>query len=206
MDRRLPMFPLGGVLLPGEPLPLRIFESRYLEMMRDVGGPGGEFGTVLISRGSEVGGGEARTSVGTVVQVIEDIPLGEEQRTVIGAGAQRLRVVDWLEDDPYPQAIVSLVDDTPGTEPAEPVVADLIKSMTRLYALASELGADTADQDFAVPSEPAAALWRLCSLVPAGPHDRQRLLEMSDGRQRAELLAELVADAAADVTLRLAGG
>jgi Lon protease-like protein len=175
-------------------------------MMRYVGGPGGEFGTVLISRGWEVGGGEERSSVGTVAQVAEDIPLGDEQRTVIGMGADRIRIDEWLEDDPYPQAVVSPLLDAPGTEPDESAIVDLIKRLSRLYALASELGADTAGQDFSVPAEPSVALWRLCSLVPAGPHDRQRLLEMTDGRQRAALLAELVGDATTDVTLRLAGG
>ena len=48
----LPIFPLGSVLMPGMPLALRVFEERYLEMMRDVlPSPEREFGVVLIERG-----------------------------------------------------------------------------------------------------------------------------------------------------------
>nr|WP_238148157.1 LON peptidase substrate-binding domain-containing protein [Janibacter hoylei] len=50
------MFPLGTVLLPGQPLPLQVFEPRYLTMLRDVADGDGRFGVVLIDRGFEVGG------------------------------------------------------------------------------------------------------------------------------------------------------
>ncbi|WP_415830929.1 LON peptidase substrate-binding domain-containing protein [Janibacter anophelis] len=56
----LPMFPLGTVLLPGNPLPLQVFEPRYLAMLRDIAGGDGRFGVVLIERGFEVGGGDQR--------------------------------------------------------------------------------------------------------------------------------------------------
>ena len=50
----LPMFPLGTVLLPGQPLPLQVFEPRYLAMLRDVAEGEGRFGVVLIERGFEL--------------------------------------------------------------------------------------------------------------------------------------------------------
>lgn len=197
------MFPLGQAPLPGEALPLRIFEPRYLEMMEDLGGVGGEFGSVLISRGSEVGGGEQRTSVGTLVKVVTDVPLAADQRAIVGVGVDRIRVVDWLPDDPYPQAAVEAFADVAGTAPAQEAIAELGKRVERLYALASELGADTSDQDFDLPADAAAAMWRLCSLVPLGAHDRQRLLELDDGMLRERLLASLIDDVATDLTLRL---
>ena len=54
----IPMFPLGSVLFPHMPLPLRLFEPRYLKMLGDLlEQPDPEFGVVLIERGHEVGVG-----------------------------------------------------------------------------------------------------------------------------------------------------
>lgn len=50
----LPLFPLSAVLLPGGRMPLRIFEQRYLDLVRDTLRSEGEFGVVWIRRGSEV--------------------------------------------------------------------------------------------------------------------------------------------------------
>ena len=67
----MPMFPLGSVLLPAMPLPLRIFEPRYLKLLGDLmGSENPEFGVVLIERGTEVGGGDQRMQIGTIASVI----------------------------------------------------------------------------------------------------------------------------------------
>jgi hypothetical protein len=106
---RLAMFPLGTVLVPTEVLPLHIFEPRYRQMIADLaGGPwspeGAELGIVLISRGSEVGGGETRETVGTVAHLLEATALPDGRWLILVVGTRRFRVVDWLPDDPYPLA------------------------------------------------------------------------------------------------------
>ena len=68
-SRQMPMFPLGGVLMPGGTLPLHIFEPRYQQLLIDALEGDRCFGVVLISRGSEVGGGEVRNSVGTIAHI-----------------------------------------------------------------------------------------------------------------------------------------
>ena len=68
------MFPLGTVLLPGGVLPLQVFEPRYRQMVRDLLADDSrppEFGVVMIERGSEVGGGDARSTVGTLAQIAD---------------------------------------------------------------------------------------------------------------------------------------
>ena len=65
------MFPLGSVLFPSAYLPLHVFEERYRQLVRDCLAGNGEFGVVLIERGSEVGGGDVRTEVGTVARIVE---------------------------------------------------------------------------------------------------------------------------------------
>ena len=65
------MFPLGNVVFPGELVPLRVFEQRYRRLVLDclARTDGAEFGTALIERGSEVGGGDQRSSIATLVAI-----------------------------------------------------------------------------------------------------------------------------------------
>ena len=62
---RLSMFPLSAVLFPHASLPLHVFEPRYKALMRDCLAGDRRFGVVLIERGSEVGGGDQRSALGT---------------------------------------------------------------------------------------------------------------------------------------------
>ncbi|MCH2412496.1 MAG: hypothetical protein MK189_05940, partial [Acidimicrobiales bacterium] len=64
------VFPLGTVLLPTAFLPLHVFEPRYRTMLADLLEGSRRFGGGLIERGSEVGGGEGRTEVGTMARIV----------------------------------------------------------------------------------------------------------------------------------------
>src|SRR2546430_9614094 len=68
--RALPMFPLGNVLFPHAQLPLHVFEPRYRALAETCLAGDGEFGVVLIDRGSEVGGGDTRFSIGTFARIV----------------------------------------------------------------------------------------------------------------------------------------
>src|SRR5215204_4326060 len=97
----LPMFPLGSVLLPGAVLPLHVFEDRYRELVRDcLAAPEHEFGVTMIERGSEVGGGDQRSNVGTVARMAQVAELADGRYALVCIGTRRIRVVAWLPDDP----------------------------------------------------------------------------------------------------------
>ena len=105
------MFPLGTVLFPHALLPLHVFEPRYRVMTEHVLRGDGEFGVVLIERGSEVGGGDTRFDVGTVARVVRAQELPDGGYALATVGIRRVRVERWLPDDPYPQAeVVELAD------------------------------------------------------------------------------------------------
>ena len=117
--RRMPMFPLHSVLFPTAALPLQVFEARYLRMIDEVLEADRRFGVVLVTRGSEVGGGDERADTGTIARVVRVGALDDGRLTVVALGERRLRVVDWLADDPYPLATVveAAAESTgPGTE------------------------------------------------------------------------------------------
>ena len=101
--RAFPMFPLGSVLLPGQVLPLHVFEPRYRQLVVDVttsDAHPGEFGVVLIERGREVGGGDVRTYAGTVARIAEARQFADGRWALAAVGMRRIRVEAWLEDDP----------------------------------------------------------------------------------------------------------
>lgn len=105
-ERRLPMFPVSTVLFPYDRLPLHVFEPRYRSLVADCLAADGRLGVVLISRGSEVGGGDERNDVGTeaCIEVAEPQPDGRWHLVV--RGQELLRVTRWLDDRPYPSAYV----------------------------------------------------------------------------------------------------
>src|SRR4051795_8809471 len=116
----MPMFPLGTVLFPHALLPLHVFEPRYRLMTQRVLKGDGEFGVVLIERGSEVGGGDTRFVVGTVARVVRAQELPDGGYALATVGIRRIRVTRWLPDDPYPLAEVTDV-----TEPVHPDATDV---------------------------------------------------------------------------------
>lgn len=201
-DRRMPMFPLSTVLYPGALLPLHVFELRYRTMLAEcLASEPQEFGIVLITRGSEVGGGDERAAVGTVARIEAAQRSDDGRYALLVRGAMRLRVVQWLPDDPYPQARVALHDDEDAAA-AGPVHEAALSGVRRVEALLRELGSSVPEP----PIGPATSLWELCARLPVNALDRQRLLETDDPDGRASLLAELAGALAVDLELLLAGG
>lgn len=202
----LAMFPLGTVLVPGAVLPLHVFEARYRQLVRDCLAGTRELGVVLIERGSEVGGNDVRTSVGTVARIVESSELSDGRFALVTVGVRRLRVVRWLEDDPYPRAEV---EDWPDPDPGPdlrqrlgPVVALLRRSL----ALAAELGEPTAPLDVELADDPVLATHQATAVAPLGPLDQQSLLAAASAEARCAQLADLLTDAVELLEARLAGG
>src|SRR5258708_27579797 len=109
----MPMFPLGTVLFPHALLPLHVFEPRYRLMTQRVLRGEGEFGVVLIERGSEVGGGDTRFGVGTVARIVRAQELPDGGYALATVGLRRIRVTRWLADDPFPRAEVADLGEEP---------------------------------------------------------------------------------------------
>ncbi len=187
---RLPMFPLGSVLFPGAVLPLQVFEPRYLTMLDDLGETDNRFGVVLIERGSEVGGGDLRSYVGAVAEIVRR-GVAEDGRVLITAvGRERIRVLDWLDDDPYPLADTTLYPEPVPDRAIEAALDRCLTARRRLLALAIEMGATGQALDLELPIDRLNATWALCAAAPVGAFDRQRLLEIEDATSRLAELAK----------------
>ena len=214
MPRQIPVFPLGTVLVPYGLLTLHIFEQRYRALMRDLLGeeprsassietreaePG--MGIVLIERGHEVGGGEQRSTLGTLACIpqVEWFPDGRV--LAIAVGKRRFAVVRWLPDDPYPLAEVEELPSERWEPRWEEPLRLAEREVRRAVALAGEIGEAAAFPSLS--ADPVVASWQLCAAVPVGPFDRQRLLASNDVGQRLALLAEQAREAASLLAFRL---
>ena len=197
----LPMFPLGMVALPGSMVPLHIFEPRYRQMARDLQRGDGRFGIVLIERGSDVGGGEVRTAVGTRMRIREAREFDDGRFAIMAVGEERIRVATWLPDDPYPLALVETP--SPGEPPSDEANAMSERAVRRVLGLAVELGYDVPDLDDVLVGEPAARQWQLAGITPCGPVDRQRMLAEDDAERRADIIAAVALDTAEILELQL---
>lgn len=200
------MFPLGNTLVPHMLLPLRLFEPRYLALLEDCLAGSSEFGVVLIERGFEVGGGDTRMNVGCVAQVLESSDLDDGHKLVLAAGTRRLRVVEWLPDDPYPVAIVERLDEPPILDDASERVRELEVKLRRLFGLMSELGMDVGSFETELADDPVTATYQGLTLAPIGVLDRQNLLETDDPAHRLDDLLEALDEQTVVFQQQLAAG
>jgi Lon protease-like protein len=202
----LPMFPLGTVLLPGMVLPLHVFEPRYRQLVQDCEAGDGEFGVVLIERGSEVGGGDVRTDVGTVAKIVQSQALPDGRYLLATVGARRLRVERWLDDDPYPRAEVA---DWPDVAPDDGEVDDQRRALEALVrraaALRTELGEQAPPVDLTLVDDPVLAVYQAMLAAAAGPADLQALLAAPTVAERAAQLEVVLRDQIAISEARLGG-
>jgi Lon protease-like protein len=190
-----PMFPLGSVLFPSMPLPLRVFEPRYLALLSDIlPDEPSEFAVVLIERGSEVGGGEHRFTVGTVAQ-ITDLDASEDFVVLIAEGTRRVEVTRWLEDDPYPKAELRVLDDLVWSDALGPLRNRAEVAVRALLEFATELTGEGWPSDIQLADDPIAACWQLAAVAPLGPLDQVELLASPDVATLLIRLIDFVAGA-----------
>lgn len=201
----LAMFPLGTVLVPSLGLPLHVFEPRYRALVRDCLQGSGELGVVLIERGSEVGGDDVRSSVGTVAGILDPIELPDGRWTLTAVGLRRLRVLRWLPDDPYPRADVEEWPDPAVGVGHDELLERVLLRLRRALALATEAGDAAPPATIELTEDPVLAGYQAAAVAPIGPLDRQRLLCAETPEHRLEQLDELLVEAIEVLELRLAG-
>lgn len=211
------MFPLGSVLLPGMVFPLHVFEPRYRRLVEACQAGDGRFGVVLIERGSEVGGGDVRTDVGTMARIVRAEPMGDGRWTLVAVGEQRIWVERWLPDDPYPRAEVSEWPDGPLVTGRETAAGELSPAssgdwdevstlLRRAAALSREIGEPAPSLDMKLADDPVLASYEAAAVAPLGEADRQRLLTAPSVPQRLSLLQQMLADQIELLQARLGGG
>jgi Lon protease-like protein len=197
------MFPLGTVLFPHALLPLHVFEPRYRVMMQHCLEGDGEFGVVLIERGSEVGGGDTRFEIGTLARIIQATELPDGRYAIASVGRGRLQVLQWLAEDPFPRAEVEPLFESEPTPTTR-------RGRDRVFAAFGEVLRLWHQLDARVPTEiPPASddavrdVFEVAATAPIGPLDAQRVLAASS-ELRGSLLEQMLEELAVDLRARLA--
>src|ERR1700677_446811 len=192
---RLPMFPLSAVLFPHARMPLHVFEPRYRQLMQDCLAGDARFGIVLIARGSEVGGGDERSALGTRGVITEAAELPDGRWVLEVEGEALIQVEEWLPDDPYPVALVRDAARGPGVGAAG-------QRVRRARALLAEQGgAPPLPAELALDGggDVDRAAWQLCAVAPLSAYDAQRLLGSDGAPERLRLLSALMEELELDL-------
>ncbi len=205
------MFPLESALLPGEDLPLHIFEPRYQALVVDcMRSADPRFGVVLISRGREVGGGDARSDVGVLARITECVEAAPGHYALRCRTDERIRVCDWLPDDPYPRATARLWPDETGDPVSDAQLVDIEDRMMAVFErIADARGAELPGREVllgaarADPVEAGQRLYALASRLPIGAADRYAVLSAPSAADRRAALSEAVDSVAAIVEFQL---
>lgn len=189
------MFPLGSPLMPGQPLPLQVFEPRYLTMLRDIAGGDGQFGVVLIERGFEVGGGDTRFPVGCAASIEQARAMPDGRVRLLARGQERVEVRRWLADDPYPRAEVRRLPDLTWSGEHTALLAGTEDTVRRALTVMSEYRSQVWPADIELSDDPITRSWQLAWISPLGALDQLELLRAPSIDGLLESTARLTAEA-----------
>lgn len=188
MLKHIPLFPLNTVLFPEGVLPLRIFESRYLDMVSECLRSDGCFGVCLITSGNEAGMPAECHDIGTFAHIV-DWDQGEDGILGVTAkGGKRFRVVEKrLRPNKLLEGDVEIIDENDDEElPVEfQLLSDLLRQIVEKFEL-THLSGEEKYLD---------ASWvscRLAELLPLELEEKQDLLETDDPVQRLAQIQSLL--------------
>lgn len=180
----IPIFPLQTVLFPGGLLPLRIFETRYMDMARECLREGAPFGVCLIKEGGEVGAPAVPETVGCVATIAECDMEELGILKIVAKGGDRFRIA--TSEVAKQGLIVATVD---RMEPE----ADAIEApgLAQCADFLRKLIAGIGSERFAQPYLFDNATWvgfRLAEILPLRNDVKQKLLEVTDATLRLAVL------------------
>jgi len=182
------LFPLHAVLFPGGPLPLRIFETRYTDMVRRCTREQQPFGVVLIQEGDEAGVVATTATVGCTARIVDFHTLHDGLLGIACVGERKFRVLRvWRADDGLNMGEVSWLP----PEPDLPLPADCQRLATTVRRALEEL----AEHYENVEKKFEDAAWvgaRIAELLPIELTDKQALLEIDDPIERLRSLLTVV--------------
>jgi Lon protease-like protein len=199
---RIPVFPLSGaLLLPAGQMPLNIFEPRYLAMFDHAMTSDRIIGMVQPRLNqSDRSAIPQLSDVGCAGRIVQFAEIGDGRYLITLAGICRFRILAEADvDTPFRQCDVSVAayaDDFNPKNGEDAVDREALLHAFRHYLVANDLEADWESVNEA---SNASLVTALAMMAPAGPAEKQALLEACDHKSRAELLIAIT-------EIALAGG
>jgi Lon protease-like protein len=185
----MPLFPLAAVLFPAGQLSLRIFEPRYLDLVRECTRHGSGFGVCLILQGHEVGTPVAPAAIGTIAR-ITDFHSGQDGLlTVLAEGGARFRAIrSRARADGLLRGEVEVWP----AEPAQVVPVEFALLQTILERLIETMAPHWRHAPRSAYDDASWLGFRLAELLPLDMVERQRMLELDDPVQRLVELRDIL--------------
>ena len=187
--------------------------------------PGFNYGVALIERGHEVGGGDVRSAFGCQAHIVQNELLVDGRLGMVAVGVRRIRVVEWLCDDPYPRAICIPIEEAQPTRSERRVpdagvtdaqvpdaqVPDAIHpewpdndaGSDAAHALIADLH-ESIGRPFVLgdwPTDAGELADAMAARLGYGPFDAQRVLCEVSGGSRLAIAASVLAEALEDLRL-----
>ena len=184
---KVPLFPLRTVLYPGGPLPLRIFEPRYLDMISKCVKNTSPFGVLLIKTGTEAG--PATTyDIGTLARITDWYQGSDGLLGITAVGEQRFRLLSSSrEPDGLNIGNIEIIPtETTRTLPEEfqplaNILSGVLEDLGRLY--------ESLDKKY---YDAGWVGYRFAEILPISPEQKQNCLEADDPVQRLEMMREVL--------------
>jgi Lon protease-like protein len=172
-----PLFPLGIVALPGEAIPLHIFEQRYKTMMDECLSQEREFGIVWLADDGlrEIG---CACAIERVLERMED-----GRMNLLTRGTRPFRVIERQRQLAYPAGVVEFVEDRD-----EPIDPDVLRTAHEAYA---DLVKQATDREPDEQELAAMSAYEMAATVDFGLDAKQGLLDLRSENARLRLVARL---------------
>ncbi|RLA30767.1 MAG: peptidase S16 [Gammaproteobacteria bacterium] len=184
---QVPLFPLRTVLYPGGPLPLRIFESRYLDMISKCLKNDSPFGVLLIRSGSETGPASTY-DIGTLARITDWYQGSDGVLGITAVGEQRFRLLSSSRQaDGLNIGEIELLAEEVGPmlpdefKPLAQILSGVLDDLGRLY--------ETLDRNY---DDADWVGYRFCEILPITPEQKQSCLEADDPVTRLEMMREVL--------------
>lgn len=184
---KVPLFPLRTVLYPGGPLPLRIFEARYIDMIGDCLKNDERFGVLLIKDGSEIGT-STTYEVGTLARIADWYQGSDGLLGVTAIGEQRFRLISSeRRDDGLNVGDIELLPGEPDIElpedfkPLARILSGVLDDLGRLYEFLERRYEDA-----------GWVAYRFAEILPFSAEQKQSCLEVGDPLVRLKIVQDVL--------------
>ncbi len=184
---QIPLFPLNTVLFPGGPLPLRIFEARYIDMISERMRSDAPFGVVLIHEGQEAGAASTFT-VGTLARITDWYQGSDGLLGVTAIGEQRFRITSTsrMPDGLNVAEVETLPDEEPLPLPDDykglaEILEGVLEDLGRLY--------ESLERRY---DDAGWVSYRFVEILPLDLEQKQYCLEKADPVERLRIVNELL--------------
>ena len=184
---QVPLFPLNTVLFPGGPLPLRIFEPRYLSMVSHCMRNESPFGVLLIRDGKEAGSATTH-NIGTLARITDWYQGSDGLLGITAIGEERFRLLSTtLQEDGLTIGDVQILQNEPNLplpdehQEMASILAGVLEDLGRLY--------EPVDKHF---DDASWVTSRFVEILPIDLEEKQRCLEQSDPIERLRIVRKLL--------------